>query len=105
MITKAQPTSDIDPCLLHLLFIALKRILPPRELDMIIDIVDRSPLHIFPKGITVIGNGAFYRCTRLQEIIIPEGVTSIGGYAFHGCTSLREVIIPESVTSIGEAAF
>ena len=105
IVTKALPTSDIDPCLLHLLFIALKRILPPRELDMIIDMVDKSTLYIFPKGITTIKESTFSDCFDLQEVNIPESVTTIGDNAFSGCSSLREVNIPDGVTIIGKNVF
>ena len=55
--------------------------------------------------VTTIGNGAFYNCTKLTEIIIPDSVTSIGNSAFYWCTKLTEIIIPDSVTSIGNYAF
>ena len=32
----------------------------------------------FSKGITSVGNCAFYQCSNLKKIEIPEGVTSIG---------------------------
>ena len=55
--------------------------------------------------VTTIGNGAFYNCTKLTEIIILDSVTSIGNSAFYYCRSLTEIIIPDSVTSIGSYAF
>ena len=60
---------------------------------------------IIPDSVTSIGNSAFYWCTKLTEIIIPDSVTSIGNYAFYRCTSLTEIVIPDSVTSIGDYAF
>lgn len=57
------------------------------------------------KGITSIGNGAFYQCFELEELVIPEGVTSIGNSAIYECTSLKEVTIPDSVTLIDYTAF
>ena len=56
-------------------------------------------------SVTSIGNSAFYWCTKLTEIIIPDSVTSIGNHAFYRCTSLTEIVIPDSVTSIGDYAF
>ena len=58
-----------------------------------------------PKGVTSIGNDAFYACTNLTSIIIPAGVTSIAASTFSNCTSLTSVILPAGLTSIGEDAF
>ena len=57
------------------------------------------------KGITSIGNSAFFSCTGLTSIEIPDSVTSIGYFAFYGCTGLTSITIPDSVTSITEGAF
>lgn len=40
-------------------------------------------------GGTKIGDGAFYNCAGLENIIIPDSVISIGNGAFEGCTSLK----------------
>ena len=50
-----------------------------------------------PKGVTAIGDRAFYNCTGLESIIIPEGVTAIGESAFYNCINLENIIIPETV--------
>ncbi len=57
------------------------------------------------KGVTSIGDYAFYGCSYLTSIIIPEGVTSIGQEAFYSCSYLPFVTLPSSVTSIGDNAF
>ena len=57
------------------------------------------------KGVTSIGDFAFYNCSGLTNVTIPESVTSIGYSAFYGCSGLTNVTIPESVTSIGYSAF
>ena len=61
-------------------------------------------LHI-PKGVTEIGEYAFYGYSRLKNIEIPEGVTEIGEGAFDDCCVLDEVNIPDSVKEIGSFAF
>ena len=61
--------------------------------------------YVIPDGVTGIGDGAFFGCTKLQRITIPDSVTSIGERAFEGCFSLQSITIPDSVTSIGERAF
>ena len=58
-----------------------------------------------PKGVTSIGNYAFYNCNNLTSITIPKSVTSIGECAFESCKSLTSITIPDSVTSIGDYAF
>ena len=60
---------------------------------------------IVPKGVTSIGNEAFFAYTGLESIVIPNSVTSIGDNAFNSCTGLTEIVIPDSVISIGEGAF
>ena len=60
---------------------------------------------IIAKGVTGIGDYAFYDCTGLTRITIPNSVTSIGRGAFSGCTGLTSITIPDSVTSIGDSAF
>ena len=57
------------------------------------------------KGLTSIGDYAFYYCSILTSITIPNSVTSIGSYAFYYCYKLTSVTIGNSVTSIGVRAF
>lgn len=58
-----------------------------------------------PDGITVIGSGAFRRCTNLKRVRIPDGAVSIEKEAFIWCGELRSVTIPDTVTAIGDYAF
>ena len=60
---------------------------------------------VIEKGVTSIGNYAFYECLSLKSITIPSSVTSIGESAFYSCSCLTSITIPNSVTSIGECAF
>lgn len=56
------------------------------------------------EGVVIIGEGAFYDCTNLIEVLIPNTVSSIGTEAF-SYTTLKSVSIPGSVSSIGDYAF
>ena len=58
-----------------------------------------------PKGVTSIGDMAFYDCSSLTSITIPEGVKSIGDMAFLDCSSLESITINKGVNMIGERAF
>ena len=58
-----------------------------------------------PKGVTAIGDRAFYNCTNLESIVIPEGVTAIGESTFYNCINLENIIIPETVKKIDIYAF
>ena len=58
-----------------------------------------------PEELTSIGVGALESCSSLTSIELPEGVTSIGHWAFCDCSSLSSIKIPEGVTSIGDGAF
>ena len=58
------------------------------------------------KGITRIGNFAFWNCTKLPEIMIDETISEVGDYAFSGCTALTRVYMSEdNLTTIGNYAF
>ncbi|MCL2604684.1 MAG: leucine-rich repeat domain-containing protein [Defluviitaleaceae bacterium] len=56
---------------------------------------------VLPEGLKIIDALAFSRCGYLEEINIPEGVTTLGGEAFCYCESLREVHLPDSITRMG----
>lgn len=58
-----------------------------------------------PDGVTVIGEHALCRCFSLIKINIPNTVTQIKPYAFGICKSIRKIVIPDSVTQIGNNAF
>ena len=66
---------------------------------------NKSDSYEIPDSVTSIGDGAFYGCYNLTNIIIPDSVTSIGNWAFKDCSSLTNITIPNSVTSIGNYAF
>ena len=58
-----------------------------------------------PEGVTAIGDGAFYYCSRLSSVTIPESVVSIGENAFSSCRNLSSIVIPAGVRSIESWTF
>lgn len=82
---------------------------------------------IIGKGITSVGDYAFYEFEKLTSVSIPEGVVSIGrcafmycdltaltlpegveileDYAFSDCRRLDAISFPDSLTTLGEFAF
>lgn len=57
------------------------------------------------KSVTIIGNYAFSKCSKLKSVKIQSGVTEIGTYAFNRCVSLTDIEIPSGVTTMGYGAF
>ena len=86
-----------------------------------------EPHVVIPKGVEIIGTGAFqgysrltsvelpssltsiergvFDSTGLTSLTLPGGLTNIGGGAFSGCIGLTSVELPRSLTSIGNYAF
>ena len=58
-----------------------------------------------PQYLEVIGLGAFYALTELEEVTIPEEVTEIQDYAFGSCAKLKKVTFSNGLKKIGEEAF
>ena len=78
-----------------------------KDNEILVKIVERDFTSLSAedlKGITKIGDYAFYCHTSLYEIEIPDSVTSIGSSAF-ASTGIRNVTIPDSVITIGYNAF
>lgn len=57
-----------------------------------------------PNGLCKIGEGAFYDCDALCQILIPKTVTNICDYAFDDCNNLIKVMIENKDCLIGESA-
>ncbi|MDO4363930.1 MAG: leucine-rich repeat domain-containing protein [Clostridia bacterium] len=55
--------------------------------------------------VTEIDDNAFYKCTKLKNIILPGTLKSIGNNAFAYCSSLKTVVLPENLEKLGETAF
>ena len=60
---------------------------------------------VIERGITTVGDYAFFSCAAMQEAALPEGIVSIGEFAFAYCDALTSVTIPGGVETIGENAF
>ena len=60
---------------------------------------------VIEKGITVIGENAFYGLDEMEKIDIPDTVSEIKQDAFGFCSKLKEVSIPDSVIKIEMYAF
>ncbi len=60
---------------------------------------------VLDRGVTTIGEYAFYNCTALTQVILPDSVTSMGKYVFSGCTGLKDVKFGSGLTAIAEYAF
>ena len=54
-----------------------------------------------PQTCSEIGNGAFSKCSVLEEIELPDGLHTIGAKAFYYCTKLQKIVLPDSLTEIG----
>ena len=59
---------------------------------------------VIPGTIVSIPDYAFYKCTKLSEVVFNEGLEEIGMYAFENC-KLKKVIIPSTCTTIQQFAF
>lgn len=58
-----------------------------------------------PSTLERIGEGAFEKCTNLEEIVVPDSCNFIGMCAFDGCSSLKRVVLPKNMTEIRAGAF
>ncbi len=59
---------------------------------------------IFPKGLTSIGDFAFFRCYKLKNISFPNSLKEMGEGTFGYCSSLTKIALPAQVNKI-ESAF
>ena len=48
--------------------------------------------------VTSVEGAAFWRDTKITELIVEDGVTAIGGMAFDSCSNLAAITLPDSVS-------
>lgn len=53
-------------------------------------------------ALTNIGNGVFYNCKQLNNIIIPNTVTTMGYAVLQDCSKLKSVVFSEAMTIIND---
>jgi len=58
-----------------------------------------------PDTVCEIGPWAFYKCSRLKDIVLPGSMTVIKDHTFSSCFELESVVIPDTVKTIEEGAF
>ena len=74
--------------------------------DRLIEVSDTTTERLaVPSTVKIIGEGAFYNNSRLNEITLPATTEAICADAFKNCTALKSIVIPGGVTKIGEHAF
>ena len=61
--------------------------------------------YTIPDSVVKVGDGAFWCCTNLTNVVIPDSVRTIGHSAFFECVYLSKVTMGENVETIGNMAF
>ena len=59
----------------------------------------------FDGPVQEVGLDAFFRCSKLQTILLPEGLVSVGTFAFEECDNLTSVSFPSTLKSLSQCAF
>lgn len=65
----------------------------------------KSGVYYVPETINTIKTNAFYKCNKLNEIVLHNNVTTVKNSAFAECGGVKRIIIPDSVTFLGSYAF
>ena len=60
---------------------------------------------VVEKGVTSIGDYAFYDCGSILSLELPDTLAAIGDYGFAYCYGLTEVSLPKNLETLGRAAF
>lgn len=58
----------------------------------------------FPKTITTVGNGAFFKCQKLKKVVLPETIKKLNETVFMSCSALSDINFPDGLESIGRSA-
>lgn len=58
-----------------------------------------------PSSVTSIGQGAFYGCVYMQDVILPADLTVLESAVFKGCNDLRYITLPVGVKRIERETF
>ncbi len=70
-----------------------------------LDILDSNENEEIEWNITILANGVFQNCKKLESLNIPATVNVIDDAAFSGCASLKNISIPTAVMRINDRAF
>ena len=57
------------------------------------------------KGVSSIGDYAFYNCSKLKEVQFLGNVSTVGKYAFCECAELEKITGTSDITRVGDFAF
>ncbi len=66
---------------------------------------DGSSALTVPPDVTVVGQGAFKNCEKLEKLDFGETTRALHGEACRGCKSLKELTLTKNIESVGESAF
>lgn len=58
----------------------------------------------FPKTVTTVGNGAFFKCQKLKKVVLPETIKKLNETVFMSCSALSDINFPDGLESIGRSA-
>lgn len=58
----------------------------------------------FPKTVTSIGAGAFFKCLKLKKVVLPEAIKKLSESVFMSCSALSDINFPNGLESIGRSA-
>ena len=57
------------------------------------------------EGVEAVHSAAFFKCGRLESVVLPNSLKKIGAYAFGDCFFLRSVRCGSGLLDVGHAAF